>query len=187
LLQGEVSFEVAKDTDRPFQVLAGGGIVQAVGTEFSVHLTASNEVDVIVVEGRVAVMRETRTQLAERTSDFDKLPPLRLDAGEGVRYGNGVDSINRMKFDEKTLDKKLAWKRGVLIFKGETLEQAIEQISRYTTNNIVIDDPSLASMQVGGRYKTNDIDTLIQSLAEVMEIDLHYLPGGKVILKKSNG
>jgi transmembrane sensor len=132
-------------------------------------------------------MRETRTQLAERTSDFDKLPPLRLDAGEGVRYGNGVDSINRMKFDEKTLDKKLAWKRGVLIFKGETLEQAIEQISRYTTNNIVIDDPSLASMQVGGRYKTNDIDTLIQSLAEVMEIDLHYLPGGKVILKKSNG
>jgi transmembrane sensor len=52
LLQGEALFTVAKNPQRPFRVYAGSGLIEAVGTAFSVYLQGT-QVDVAVTEGRV--------------------------------------------------------------------------------------------------------------------------------------
>lgn len=54
LLQGEAHFQVAKNSQKPFVVVAGTFAVQAVGTAFSVQHRADT-VEVLVTEGRVAV------------------------------------------------------------------------------------------------------------------------------------
>ena len=55
--RGEAFFEVAKDPNRPFVVVAGHCRVVAVGTQFSVWREA-DEVRVVVTEGRVRVERD---------------------------------------------------------------------------------------------------------------------------------
>ncbi|MFA6445570.1 MAG: FecR domain-containing protein, partial [Sterolibacterium sp.] len=60
LRQGEAHFQVTKDRDRAFVVVAGVVEVRAVGTAFSVQLGES-AVDVLVTEGRVAVDRSPVT------------------------------------------------------------------------------------------------------------------------------
>ncbi|MCG8696066.1 MAG: FecR domain-containing protein, partial [Minwuiales bacterium] len=54
---GEALFEVAKDPNRPFVVLAGNGTITAVGTAFNVRRDADRVV-VTVTEGEVEVVQQ---------------------------------------------------------------------------------------------------------------------------------
>src|SRR5690606_33902749 len=57
LHRGEAYFSVASDAARPFRVHAGGAIVEAVGTAFTVQRTLNEELEVTVTEGEVNFMR----------------------------------------------------------------------------------------------------------------------------------
>ena len=64
LQQGKAYFDVAKNPDRPFQVYAAGGMVQAVGTAFTVAVD-NQDIEVTVDEGRVNLARECFLQHAK--------------------------------------------------------------------------------------------------------------------------
>ena len=70
LLRGEGRFQVAHDTQRPFVVAAAATAVRAVGTAFSVRLRDSEQVDVLVSEGKVAT--SPGSSLAGRPSRADE-------------------------------------------------------------------------------------------------------------------
>jgi transmembrane sensor len=55
LRRGEAHFDVAKDSSRPFRVYANGGVVEAVGTAFTVQESGAEGLEVTVVEGVVNV------------------------------------------------------------------------------------------------------------------------------------
>ena len=55
LERGEMHIHVAHAPARPLSVIAGGHVIQAVGTAFSVKVDASQRVEVLVVDGRVRV------------------------------------------------------------------------------------------------------------------------------------
>ena len=168
LLKGEAHFEVAKNPERPFMVYADQGMVWAVGTAFTVHYR-QDYVDVTVTEGRVKVYSEF--------SQSNNTPPLNarlpdpqpeprealLLAGEQAAYKKAI--LTHRALAPSHLEKKLAWHAGALVFEGETLAQAIEQISRYTSKQLIIADPALNDLTVGGRFKTDDIDGLLMALA----------------------
>ena len=182
LIQGEANFDVAKDPTKPFMVYAGSGVVQAVGTAFNVRYVESKGVDVIVTEGRVSVIRQHTGSPALPALDIREQAPTLLDAGQGVQYSEATEVIEPIPIATDALARKLAWQKGSLVFKGESLTQAVAEISRYTDKQLVIADSSLASLEVGGRYRTDDIDNLISSLADVMDIEIQYLPGDKIQL-----
>ena len=182
LTKGEANFDVAKNPHKPFMVYAGSGVVQAVGTAFNVRYLASEGVDVIVTEGRVSVVRQSADAPDLPALDIREQAPTLLDAGQTARYSAVTEVIEPLSIDADMLARKLAWQKGSLIFKGESLQQAIAEISRYTDKQLIIADSSLGLLEVGGRYRTDDIDNLIISLADVMDIDVHYLPGNKIQL-----
>jgi len=64
----------------------------------------------------------------------------------------------------------LAWHEGKLIFKGETLEEVIVEMSRYSNIDIEFKDEHLKSIRIGGRFKTGDIDGLLEILDEQFNI-----------------
>ncbi len=164
LLRGEANFNVAKDPHKPFVVHVGSGAVWAVGTQFNVRLFDS-EVDVTVLEGTVKVfagLDESPPQLSIDSSGSADGRELVLDAGKSVRYDRLIESPE--VFAPEVIEQKLAWQQGSLIFKGESLQQAIAEISRYTKQEIIITDPSISDIPIGGRFKTEDIDALIASL-----------------------
>ena len=178
LLQGEANFDVAKNTQQPFVVYAGQGLVRAVGTAFNVRLSEAGDVglvDVIVTEGRVKVRSRYAEPYEQPLAGQHPLSQRLMDAGQRVQYSDASELVEAIPTEEEALLRKLAWQKGSLVFKGETLAQAVAEISRYTDKRLTIADASLKSLQVGGRYKTDDIDSLLSSLAEVMNIKITYL------------
>ena len=53
---------------------------------------------------------------------------------------------------------------GYWIFYGESLEQVVDEISRYTTMSIHITDPSIRDIQIGGRFRVGEIDEMFNAL-----------------------
>ena len=173
--EGEVGFEVAHEVDRPFIVYAGRGLVSAVGTAFSVRVKAGG-VDVIVTEGRVGVIsnitedpRAEQLMMPERFTGNDRSRAL-ISAGHGVRFEDVIESIEPL--DADTLERKQAWRQGALIFKGEPLEEVLAEVGRYTDQQLVITDPSIRRVPVGGHFRTSDINTLVALLADNFDLDI---------------
>lgn len=185
LHRGEANFEVAKNRQRPFVVFAGEGLVWAVGTAFNVSYQ-NDLVDVVVSEGKVKVYsgigrleKLPPLSITEATAPNKKSRDVMLIAGEGATYQNTI--VSKEALAKPALDKKLAWQVGALMFEGETLEQAVREISRYTEQQLLIVDSSIRLTRVGGRFKTDDIDGLLSSLAKSLDIKIEKGEGSQLL------
>lgn len=190
LNRGEVNFNVAKDPHRPFLVYAGDGLVWAVGTAFNIRLEDSG-VDLTVTEGRVKVYSgivptEPLPALTADAVDTDSLPSSGrqteafVRAGEVLQYDQVIAQRGEMQAEQ--LRKKLAWQSGALIFKGETLEQAVVEIRRYTNKKLQIVDPTIKDKKVGGYYKTDDIDGLLRTMSQSFGLRIAYQSNNEIHL-----
>ena len=188
LIKGEAHFQVAHDTSRPFVVHAGNGIIRAVGTAFSVRLKGE-DVEVMVTEGRVEIAASVATR-ADSFIDLDDIssrkPMTTLEAGQNAEYGN--DSIHMVQnVKPEIIERKMSWQHGMLKFEGETLAEVIEEISRYSTTEIIISDPKIRDIRIGGYFRVGEIDALLVTLENSFSINvvrindnLIYLNGTKV-------
>lgn len=184
LERGEANFDVAKNKERPFVVEAGGGLVWAVGTVFDVRFTDTN-VDVLVSRGTVKVYSDTNAENQKLSLTAPESPSLTeaiVTAGNAIKYQKTVSKL--LALSEKEKHNKMAWIEGSLIFDGETLEQAITEISRYTNNKIIIADEDIKSIRIGGHYNTNDIDALLFTLSKGFNIRVTKEAGERIILSK---
>jgi transmembrane sensor len=170
LNHGEAFFEVAKDAARPFVVRAGHARVIAVGTQFSVR-REGDQVDVVVIEGRVRV---------ERDNQSGATPPAVLAAGSVARSdGSGV------LVQEKPLPEAeaiLSWRTGFLVFHDTPLKDAVAQFNRYNTRKIVIDDPNVANLRIGGNFKSTNSEAFVRLIESGLRIRAEHRDG-QIILR----
>ena len=59
---------------------------------------------------------------------------------------------------------------GNLVFRGETLQDALDQLSRYTPENFKVVDPRISDVRIAGLYKAGDVDGLLLALKENFNI-----------------
>ena len=175
LRRGEALFHVAHDTGRPFYVIAGGTVVRAVGTAFSVRIRDENCVDVLVKEGRVAV----------GTPEGADRPVLNanaaaVSAGEGAVVRRGRVAVTRMQTAD--MARKLSWTVGRLYFQGETLNEAVSEFNRYNRRHLLLTDPSIMQMTVGGgNFRTTDLDSFVAALERSLGVRAVTTTGGSSI------
>ena len=210
LLQGEALFTVAKNSERPFRVYAGNGLIEAVGTAFCVYLKAA-EVDVTVTEGRVALASlgppqasSTQPSQSIRSGSSSALPEpdessLRslglLRAGQIATIrsppadaapgsANVVDEIEAIAPQE--LAQRLAWREGVVTFSGETMENVVKELGRYATVSIEIPDETIRNMRVGGRFPVGETETMLLALETNFNLRVIRLSHNRVLLAPAN-
>jgi transmembrane sensor len=160
LARGEALFHVAHDSNRPFYVTAGGTVVRAVGTEFSVRIRDPEHVEVLVAEGRVAVGAPGTEANFENPSLLATAP--KVSAGEAASVQRNSVAVRRVP--ARDITRKLAWTAGHLAFQGETLDDAVQEFNRYNQRQITIADPSIVRIRVGGIFLTTDPDSFIAAL-----------------------
>ncbi len=176
LEKGEVYFTVAKNPERPFIVEAGDMLVRAVGTAFSVYITPGAPVQVIVTEGTVEV-----TKTPPLTQEGPPSPQaIVLEAGEALG-GSAALPGQVSVVSEADIAKELAWRRGMLVFEGDSLEFVVEELSRYTQARFIIVDDSIRQRRVGGNFKTDDVEGLLSVLEEGLSIEVRR-QGTSIIL-----
>jgi len=189
ILYGEAHFEVAKDKNRPFYVSAAGGIVRAVGTAFVVRVRSNNTVEVTVEEGRVAVspaLHYPEVFLQNKTEKKTALeaPILaELTAGQSAIFDEKIERIEQMPQSE--IQRKLAWRQGLLAYAGDPLSDVVADVSRYTNMTIEIADPSLGNMPIGGYFRVGETDALFDSLEVTFGLNVEHIGKNHVRLSAS--
>ncbi len=162
LIRGEAHFRVAHDAGRPFDVVAGGTRVRAVGTAFSVRLRDREHAEVLVTEGRVAIMP------LDLTPQEISAPMPTLAAGELAVVE--PEHVNVQSVQTDSIVRRLAWTEGKLVFNEETLAAAVAEINRYNRQQIVIRDPSLATLHVGGTFEATDLPSFLSALERIFGV-----------------
>lgn len=177
LLEGEAWFDVTHNEARPFVVYAGEGAVRAVGTSFAVR-KRDGVVDVTVTEGRVVLSTLRRNDGEEEQAP---LPLATLEAGHQASFDEQrVESVDRLEAEE--IERKLSWREGFLQFEGEPLGEVVQEIGRYTTVEIMIEDEALRDLRVGGYFRTGDIETMLEVLERSFGVASEWEGKGKVRL-----
>jgi transmembrane sensor len=167
--KGEAFFEVAKDLSRPFVVRVGAERVIAVGTKFSVRREAE-DVRVIVTEGRVRV---------ERTDAHQQPAAALVSKGSVAVAGAAGVLVQDEALPE--VEERLSWRLGFVVFHETRLSDAVAELNRYNERQIVIADPALGSMRIGGRFHSNNAEGFVRLLAEALPIRVED-DHGKIVL-----
>lgn len=184
LERGEVHVDVAHDQARPLSVVAGNSIVQAVGTTFAVEINDKKDVDVIVTQGKVLVSTRSLSSDASAGTITPVLPAssLMVVKGESIRLGDLIAEVHTVSAED--IDDQLSWREGNLIFRDETLENAMTEIGRYTTIEFVFVDESIKQEVIAGRFKAGDVDGLLAVLRENIGIAYERTEDGRVLLSQ---
>lgn len=172
LLRGEAYFEVAHDARRPFDVMAGNSTVRAVGTAFSVHLRDAERVDVLVAEGRVSVREQGasgRGSQAGENPEANEVPATSVvEAGQVAAAQS--DGIRVASVAPADVARRLGWQSGVLHFKNQSLAEVVTEFNRYNQRKLVIMDERLVTLEVGGSFRTGDLESFVAALRGVRRI-----------------
>lgn len=182
LHQGELHVSVAKDPERPLSVIAAGQVVQAIGTEFNIEITDQQKIELVVTEGKVKVgVQQPPEQTASNPEpQFLSVDALTVSAGEELMLGESNQAITEVSADDIAV--KLSWRSGNLIFRGESLEEAVKEVGRYTSVEFVFMNEDLKKMRVAGLFKAGDVEGLLATLRENFDIVTHRDDDGKVLL-----
>jgi len=77
-----------------------------------------------------------------------------------------------------------SWRDGVAVFVDTRLADAVAEMNRYTSNPIVIADPSVGEYHVSGVFKTGDPDRFAESVARVFPLSTDHTASGAVMLRR---
>ena len=192
LRRGELHIDVAHDKSRPLSILVAGKIIQAVGTAFNVEVR-NNSIELIVTDGRVLVADiEFQNQLLDSNNIGLPLPPgsFAISKGEKINLQPiGLPHIadfskEIIHIEPVDIAASLSWRTGNLIFRGESLADAMAEIARYSNMTIELDDDSeLKMIRVAGMFKTGDIVGLLNVLEQNFNIHHQQISEHKIFLK----
>jgi transmembrane sensor len=177
LLAGEATFNVAPDARRPFTVQAAGRRIRAVGTVFTVRAKSQDNVSVIVSEGRVAVSRAPIPAGGKATPGASTERSTRLlEAGDRLEMIGVQARFERLSGHD--MQDALAWQDGMIVFQGETLVEALGEVSRYSDARFELADDSIGELRVAGAFRINDLDGFVDSLRANLGVGARELPDG---------
>lgn len=175
LRDGEAYFEVAHDPGRPFVVYAGEGQVRAVGTAFNVY-AREESVAVTVTEGIVEVS-------AEPVATGNQ-PAKRVTVNQSLVYRNKLGLVTER--DSAWVGKRLAWRQHKLYFDNTSLEAFVDQLNRYSPGRIMIMDPALRDLRVGGVFKAGDSASALAALEASFDVEpVRFTPYLTLLYKRS--
>ena len=187
LQQGEALFEVARDPDRPFVVDAGMGRVEALGTTFAVRVDLDS-IEVAVTHGRVRVF-ERHVPAPGDGPPAREVPTPAILLATGERVVIVPPLAGAMPPDAETvpmreLQRKLAWREGLLDFSETPLDEVVREVGRHTNLEILVEDESLRSLEFNGLFRIGDTGPLFGALKTSFGIDARYIDADTVSLSR---
>ena len=197
LARGQGYFEVRKDPERPFVVLARGTEVEALGTAFDVEAFGS-ELAITVVEGKVVVRERAR---GERGVGGLLAGSERGSEGTGGNQAGMTWSTNLKAnqqivlapFSEPAVKPTVpipvaaraatAWRENKLIFDSDPLSDVVADFNRYNAKRIVVLDQNLGSLRVSGSFDPRDPEAFARTMATVVGLEVETGLEGNIFLR----
>ncbi|MBO9636051.1 MAG: FecR domain-containing protein [Chitinophagaceae bacterium] len=173
-LSGEAYFEVAKDREMPFKVMARNNAeVEVLGTNFNVSAYDNEElINTTLLEGAVRI-----TPVATTPNIAGK--DVVLKPGQQARLSVTKQAPVQL-IENVDPDKVMAWKKGLFNFEDESLQEIMKQLERWYDIDVVY-EKDIPDIALTGKM-TRGV-TLNKLLPALEKMGLHYrLEGRRLIL-----
>lgn len=158
LLQGEAMFQVQAKQGQPFDVLSGPLKVTVVGTQFSVRNTLpyDGKLRVAVQQGHVRVTGNDQSQ-------------VELLAGQGLQ----ADADGQLSaISSLPPDSVAPWRNGRVIVDNLPLGQLLAEFERYGDTGLVVRDPAVARLRIGGSFSLAQLDGFAAALPHLLPVQV---------------
>lgn len=178
LAAGEAHFDVRKDPARPFVVVARGVEVRAVGTAFAVRLD-STAVDVLVTEGRVAVV--------QTEADSGASAPILLAAGQGLALSADASrqSDAPVMLDATEFAGRLGWRVPRLELNYTPLSDVLPVVNAHAESPLVLGDAALGNLQLSGTLRASNVPVLLGILETSFGVKARRNERGELVLTRT--
>ncbi len=146
LVRGEARFDVSKHPTWPFLVSVGDREIRALGTSFIVRHDSIEDLSVTLVEGQVSIAPIARNEGTPSQAVQVLAPGQRLI----------VSRHHAQAVDRPELSRVTAWEHGRVEFEETPLEDATNEMNRYSTTHITVADAQVAQLHIGGVFRAGD-------------------------------
>lgn len=165
--RGNVYFEVAKDSTRPFVVASRELTTEVLGTRFEVNTYGDrDEVSATLVEGSVRVGVGSRFVVIKPNQQFT------FNTKSGTIEVNEVDAA-----------RKVMWKDGILVIDNEAFRDVVWKLERWYGVSIVNETGLVFTQSFSGEFDREDIHMAIESLCANLNIT-YTMDKDRIILKR---
>jgi transmembrane sensor len=162
LTRGEAFFEVTRAPEVPFVVHAASKRIVVLGTKFSVR-TDGDKVTVGVVEGRVTIGRAV---------DVGMMRSATIGTGD-IAVSRGKSTLVVANSADQ-VEAGIAWRSGMLTFDGATLAEVAAEFNRYNNRKLVVSDPEIAKLRIGGSFQSANEDAFLRLMSEAYGLRTKY-------------
>jgi transmembrane sensor len=114
------------------------------------------------------VSAQAPRQTIEQKAVVNNVIPL--SAGEQLTIAQELQEIERARLQPDEVEVKLAWRVGMLVFQGDSLETVLQEVSRYTTVKLEAEE-SIRNIQIEGLFRAGDIDGLLVAMEKNFNLD----------------
>lgn len=156
-VSGEVYFEVSEDKTKPFTVLVDDLAIKVLGTEFNISNYPEENLKITLTEGSI-----TLTQLYVKGERI-------LSPGEQLIKNTQTGFICIREVD---VDGCSAWRKGLLYFDNETIEEVARKLERWYSVKIDIRNEELKKREIYGVIKKyENINQIFELLKTIKVLD----------------
>ncbi|MEO5602419.1 MAG: FecR domain-containing protein [Cyclobacteriaceae bacterium] len=151
ILSGEAFFEVAKDSLRPFVVIADKLITTALGTSFNIKAYPEDqEVSISLLTGGVSVQQQDSVD-----------PALFLNPGEAAGLSHAGILIRK----EFNYEQDILWKDGILYFKETRLKEAFQRLEKWYGVSFNLQNLPRRPVIITGKFDNENLNNVLLSLS----------------------
>lgn len=168
LVRGEAWFDIAPGR-QPFVVTTDAAQFASAGSAMNVRIHADGTA-VTVAAGQVRI----------QSPGAGARVPSRLDQGQEGWFTEAV--ATSYPVNDVQVRQRLAWQQDAIALDGRSLEQAAREFNRYNRSKLVVDDPSIAALQLAGYFRVNDHDGFVRAVCEAFPVKALRTDDGTVHL-----
>ena len=173
LIHGEAWFDVSKRPAWPFIVSVDRREIRALGTSFVVRHDDIQALSVTLVEGRISVLTNPEGSPSQHTET--------LVPGQRISFSPNLAPV----VDQPEIERVTAWERGRVEFEDTPLEDAANEMNRYSSTHIIVADPDIARLRIGGVFRAGDSDEFVRIAAVALALQVERRRG-QILLRPAN-
>ena len=179
-LKGEAYFEIAKNSDWPFDIKTGETVVTVLGTEFYLsYARKAGDFKISMVSGKVSVIRN-KEGISQSGGDGNSAnEPILLTKNQVL----SIDASGNYSISNEDCYAHKAWTQGYFLFINRTLPSILKQLSDWYEVDIVLLSEKFNQAKFNGKYSSQKgLDELIKTLQLSYDFTF-YMDEGVIYIK----
>lgn len=168
-LKGEAYFKVVKNPKSPFTVETTQFNIKVLGTSFTIKAYPNYPNTIKVLTGKVAV--------------HDKVNPdtnILLIKNQQLLFTKKQLPLLTNNYQEDFL----AWTKNIIVLKNTSLGETAEILENRFNVIIDFDNSEIEQLGITGKFKDENITTILESIAEVKQLEIDFQTPNKIFIRE---